>query len=53
MFLPYLQPLADRRGFGDAWRNMTTLKTREAAAEAAAAAAPSRTPFNSAKETRP
>jgi hypothetical protein len=35
--LPQLQPLADNRGFGEAWKRMTTEKTREAAAAAAAA----------------
>jgi hypothetical protein len=39
MVLPQLQPLADKRGFGDAWKRMTTEKTREAAAAASAAAA--------------
>lgn len=37
--LPQLQPLADKRGYGDAWRRMTTEKTREAALEAKKAAA--------------
>jgi hypothetical protein len=37
--LPTLQPLADERGFGLQWRQMTTERTAEAAGEAAAAAA--------------
>ena len=37
--LPTLQPLADKRGFGDAWRRMTTERTAEAEAVAAVAAA--------------
>lgn len=36
--LPTVQPLADARGFGDAWRTMTTVRTPSAAAAAATAA---------------
>ena len=43
--LPTLQPLADERGFGDAWKRMTTERTK-AAADAAAAL----TAANEAKE---
>jgi hypothetical protein len=39
--LPQLQPLADKHGFGDAWKNMCQLKTHAAADAAAAAAATS------------
>ena len=37
--LPMLQPLADDKGFGDAWRRMTTERTAEAAEAAWEAAA--------------
>jgi hypothetical protein len=36
--LPQLQPIAESKGFGDAWQNMCNLKTYAAAADAAAAA---------------
>jgi hypothetical protein len=37
--LALIQPVADRRGYGDAWRRMTTDRTAESARAAAAAAA--------------
>jgi hypothetical protein len=36
--LPKLQPIAERKGFGDAWKNMCNLKTAASARAAAAAA---------------
>ena len=50
--LALIQPVADRRGYGDAWRRMTTDRTAEsaraAAAYAAAAAAARRAFFHDA-----
>ena len=37
--LPHIQPIADKRGFGDKWKAMTDEKTADAAADAADAAA--------------
>jgi hypothetical protein len=52
--LPTLQPLADEKGFGDAWRSMTTERTAEAAeaAEDAALADAARAAARAARAAR-
>ena len=49
--LPQVQPLADRRGFGESWRKMCDLRTRAAANAAANAAAAAATSAASASAT--